>query len=335
MKNILITGAAGFIGFSLSKYLNEERIYGIDNLNDYYDVNLKKERLKILEGHQNFEFKKLDLSLDLNELNTIIKKNNFDTIIHLAAQAGVRYSLQNPLSYIQSNILGSVNLFEVLKKCNFQGHLIIASTSSVYGKREENSFKEIDKSDQQISLYSASKKSVESIAHSYSYNFGISTTLLRFFTIYGPWGRPDMALFKFVDAIYKNQSIDVFNDGDMWRDFTYIDDLTESIKRLIPIVPNLKNIVKNDSLSSVAPFRIVNIGNQNVVNLMKMIDILENITGKKAKKNFLPMQKGDVKYTLSDSSLLFELTGFKPSTPIEFGIEEFYKWYCNYHKIKY
>ena len=335
MKRVLITGVAGFIGFNLSKYLisNNYHIYGLDNLNDYYDVNLKKNRLNLLYTSNQFEFKKLDLSINSDQLFDWIKHNKFEVIIHLAAQAGVRYSIENPLSYIHSNILGSVNLFEALKENEFSGHLIVASTSSVYGEREKTAFKEIDKSDHQISLYSASKKSLESIAHSYAYNFNLKTTILRFFTVYGPWGRPDMALFKFVKAINDNKSIDVFNKGEMWRDFTYIDDLTESIKRLIPLQPKLKEENKGDSLSKISPYRIINIGNQNVVKLSDMIKILEKIMNKKAKINYMPMQKGDVNYTLSDSSLLYELTGYRPSTSIEDGIKKFYEWYRDYYRV--
>lgn len=333
-KKVLVTGAAGFIGFNLIRSLGEDIVYGIDNLNEYYDVNLKKKRLEILKKSKNFIFVKLDLSSQFEELNKIIQENEFDTIIHLAAQAGVRYSIENPLSYIYSNILGSTNLFEALKENQFNGHLILASTSSVYGQRKKSAFEEQDKCDQQVSLYSSSKKSVESIAHSYSYNFQIKTTVLRFFTVYGPWGRPDMALFKFVNSIHKNQSIEVYNKGEMWRDFTYIDDLTEAIKKLIPILPNHKVKIEKDNISKFAPYRIVNIGNQNVVKLSDMISTLENVMNKKAKINYLPLQKGDVTYTLSDSSLLFNLTGFKPSTPIDKGIKKFYEWYNNYYKTK-
>ena len=330
MKKILITGVAGFIGFNLAKSLDDYEIFGIDNLNNYYDVNLKLSRLNYLKKNPKFNFLKIDICDDKDILEKYLSINKFDHVIHLAAQAGVRYSLENPISYINSNILGSVNLFETLKKEKFNGHLIVASTSSVYGLRNENDFLETDITDHQLSLYAASKKSLESISHSYSYNFNLKITLTRFFTVYGPWGRPDMALFKFTKNILNNEPIEVYNNGEMWRDFTYIDDLTKSLKLLIS-KPPMNNNYDNDSISKVAPYRIVNIGNQKNVKLLDVINLLEETINKKAIINFLPLQAGDVKYTLSNSNLLKKIIDYSPNTPISKGIENFYNWYKGYY----
>ena len=327
MGDVLVTGSAGFIGFNLIKTINKpNKIIGLDNLNNYYDVNLKKERIKNTKIKK---FYKIDLT-DKKKLEKIFSENKIDTIIHLAAQAGVRYSLLNPTSYINNNIIGTFNLLEIIKNIPIK-HFLIASTSSIYGFQNKKKFNENMKCDNPVSLYSATKKSVEILSYNYSYNYNIPITNFRFFTVYGPWGRPDMALFKFIDAISRGEKIDIYNYGKMWRDFTYIDDLTKSINKLIKLAPSEKNRVKNDSLSKDAPYRIINIGNQNSVKLMSFVKEIEKNIKKKAKINFLPMQPGDVPYTLSDSKLLYELTGYKPSTSYKEGIKKFFNWYKKYY----
>ncbi len=330
MKRILITGCAGFIGFHLVKKLkNKYEIDGIDNLNDYYDKNLKINRLNLISEYINF--KEIDIS-NFVKLSNFFLKNKYDCVIHLAAQAGVRYSFQNPQSYINSNILGTFNILELIKK-NKNSHFVFSSTSSVYGIRDDKKpFTESSNTNNPISLYAATKKNCEVLIHNYSYNFKIPSTILRFFTVYGPWGRPDMALFKFIKSTINKEPIDVFNDGNMWRDFTYVEDLVEAISRIISQIPLEKNRVKDDSLSNVAPYRVINIGNQNSVNLNDFIKTLENIMKVKIKRNNLTMQPGDVSFTLSNSSLLRTLTGFTPSTSVEEGITKFYEWYLNYNK---
>jgi UDP-glucuronate 4-epimerase len=331
---IFITGSAGFIGFSLAKHLLDKnhRVYGYDGLTNYYDVNLKKSRNKILKKYNKFYFIK-----GMLENNNLLKKTIFkfkpEIIIHLAAQAGVRYSIKKPRNYLSSNILGTYNIIELAKKVNVK-HLLIASSSSVYGANKKLPFKEIDKTETQLSIYAATKKSTESIAHSYSNIWKVPITMLRFFTVYGPWGRPDMALFKFTKGIIDNKKIDIYNKGKMYRDFTYIDDIVNGIKALIDKAPNSKqlNKFKNDSLSSVAPFRVLNIGNTRKVFLLDFIDALEKELGKKAIRNYMPMQKGDVKMTLSDTTLLKKLTGYNPKTNFRLGIKNFLKWYLSYYK---
>lgn len=332
MKNILVTGVAGFIGYSFSKSISNFNIYGIDNLNDYYDVNLKKNRLKNLRLKNNFSFKKIDMFKERKKLFNLFNKNKFDIVVHLASQPGVRYSLENPYSYINSNICASVNLFEALRKYNFKGHILIASSSSVYGYTENNYFSEKDKSNFQLSLYSASKKSLESIAHSYAHNFKIKVTLMRFFTVYGPWGRPDMAIYKFTDSIFNKKEFGLYNNGEMWRDFTYIDDLVLAIKKLL-YVPPTNSKSKFDSISPLAPYRVVNIGNQKLVKVSDLIKVLEKeIKIKPIIKN-LPMQKGDVKYTLSNNLLLRKLIKYAPNTKIDIGIKNFVAWYKEYYNL--
>ena len=281
--NILITGSVGFIGFHLAKRLAilNHKVEGLDNFNHYYDVKIKNGRNKILKSY-GVKTHKLDL-INIKPLEKLLKKNKYDCIVHLAAQAGVRYSIKKPDEYIKSNIIGSYNLLNSIKNLKTK-HFLFASTSSVYGNNESKKFDENMPCNSPISLYSATKKSVENIAHSYSYNFNIPITSFRFFTVYGPWGRPDMALFKFVKAILENKSIEVYNYGRMARDFTYIDDLVESVVRLIKASPSKKIKIKNDSISKDAPFRVVNIGNQNVVPLMKYINEIENVLKKKSKK---------------------------------------------------
>jgi UDP-glucuronate 4-epimerase len=332
MKKILITGVAGFIGYHLCKKLeNKFSIIGIDNLNNYYDKELKMNRLKRLSS--NNIFLEIDITNKKN-LDDLFSKNNFDCVVHLAAQAGVRYSFEHPQSYIDSNIYGTFNILENLKSCK-DTNLIFASTSSAYGlSKEHHPFSENADSNMPVSLYAATKKSCEVMIHNYSHNFKIPSTVLRFFTVYGPWGRPDMALFKFVKSMKNNEPINVYNDGNMWRDFTFIDDLVESISRLISIIPSENGRVDGDSLSKVAPYRIVNIGNQNTVKLNDFISALEDVIGIKAKRVNLPMQPGDVPFTLADSSLLTKLTNYKPSTEIKLGVKKFYDWYERYYIFK-
>jgi UDP-glucuronate 4-epimerase len=332
---VFLTGSAGFIGFHLAKLLLKKNfiVHGYDGLTDYYDINLKLARHQFLFQYPNFTATKGMLE-DKNILYESIDQFNPDIIIHLAAQAGVRYSLENPESYINSNIIGTFNILELAKKYKIK-HLLIASTSSVYGANSKMPFTEIEKTDSQLTIYSATKKACESMAHSYSYLWRIPITIFRFFTVYGPWGRPDMALFKFVESIINDKQIDIFNNGEMHRDFTYIDDLVHGIRLLIDTIPsNEKDSYMNDSLSSVAPFRIVNIGNSNKVKLLDFIDIIEKKLGKKAIRNYMPIQKGDVFATWADTELLKTLTNFSPKTNISDGIEKFIKWYFDYYKIK-
>ena len=307
---ILITGSAGFIGFSIAHDLLKvgHTILGYDSINDYYDVKLKLERNKILKKFKKYNFVKGELENYKKVNNTVI---NFkpEIILHLAAQAGVRYSLIAPKKYLSSNINGTFNIIEAARHANVK-HLLIGSSSSVYGLSKKKKFKEIDKVDDQISIYAATKKSTESIAHAYSSLWKIPITMLRFFTVYGPWGRPDMAYFKFTQSIINQRKIDVYNNGHMFRDFTYIDDVVKSITLLLNKLPNnkIKKKSKNDSISSVAPFRIVNIGNQNKILLKDFISTIEKALNMEAKKNFLPIQKGDVKETLSDEIILSSST---------------------------
>ncbi|MDA7703999.1 GDP-mannose 4,6-dehydratase [Candidatus Pelagibacter sp.] len=333
-KKILITGSSGFIGFSLALNLLKKghRILGYDSINDYYNVNLKLSRNKILNKFKNFSFTKGELE-DQKKLNKNVLSFKPEIIIHLAAQAGVRYSLDVPRKYLSSNIIGTFNIIEIAHKIKVK-HLLIASSSSVYGANKQSTFKETDKTDTQLSVYAATKKSTESIAHSYSSLWKIPITMLRFFTVYGPWGRPDMAYFKFTNAIIKNKKIDVYNSGEMYRDFTYIDDVTKSIELLINKAPsqNKKSNYKNDSLSSVAPYRVINIGNQKRVYLKDFITTLEKKLGKKANKNNMSMQKGDVKKTLSNTNLLYQIIKYKPKVNYIDGISAFINWYKKYYR---
>lgn len=329
---ILVTGNAGFIGAHMSKLLNDQghKVYGLDSLDDYYDVNLKKKRLTYLNNNN---VKNLISSINKPKIfNEIYDEFKFEYVIHLAAQAGVRNSLENPTKYLSSNIDGTLNLLEFLRHNKKIKHLLCASTSSVYGFNSKKSFTENDNTDHQLSIYASTKKAMESLIHSYSYNFDIPSTIFRFFTVYGPWGRPDMALFKFVQAIENYKFIDVYNNGEMWRDFTYIDDLVKSIFLLIKVFPSNSKKIPNDSLSPVSAFRIVNIGCQKPINLMNFIHTISEILNKKAKINFLPMQPGDISYTKSNSNLLKKLTNYTPDTPTKKGIINFIKWYKDYYK---
>jgi len=330
----LITGAAGFIGFHLSKRLlaQGKSVVGLDNLNDYYDVNLKKTRLRELEGNSEFTFYKLDL-VDRKGVENLFSENKFDYVVNMAAQAGVRYSLTNPHAYIDCNIVGFLNILEGCRHKDVK-HLVFASSSSVYGANTKMPFSVHHNVDHPVSLYAATKKSNELMAHTYSSLYKLPCTGIRFFTVYGPLGRPDMALFLFTRAILENKPIDVFNHGKMKRDFTYIDDIVEGIVRLIDKIPEPDSGWSGDypdSATSYAPYRIYNIGNNNPVDLMKFIGVLEDCLGKKANKNLLPMQPGDVPETYADVDDLAKDVGFKPATPIEEGIKKFVEWYREYY----
>ncbi len=332
---IFITGTAGFIGFHLAKSLLEKKhtVIGMDGMTDYYDVNLKKKRHQILNKYKKF-FMYEGMLEDRLFIESLFEKHKPKILIHLAAQAGVRYSIENPRSYFDANITGTFNILECAKVFKIK-HLLIASTSSVYGSNISQPFDELQKCDNQISFYAATKKAIENFSHSYSHIYKIPTTLFRFFTVYGPWGRPDMALFKFTKAILSDQPIDVFNHGKMSRDFTYINDLVNAINLLIDAVPKppskRENLIKFDSISNVAAWRVVNIGNSESINLMDYIRAIETVTGKKAKMNFLEMQVGDVPSTLSSNKLLKALTGYKPKTSINEGVENFIKWYKDHY----
>ena len=330
---IIVTGSSGFIGFHVSKKLLEsgKKVHGLDSMNNYYDVNLKKARLKILKKYKNFSFSKTKIENKKN-LDKAFKKFKPAIVIHLAAQAGVRYSIEKPRVYLDSNITGTYNVIEISKKLNVK-HLIMASSSSVYGANKKIPFKEIDKTETQMSIYAATKKSNESMAHAYSNIWKVPITMVRFFTVYGPWGRPDMALFKFTKGILNNKKIDIYNNGKMYRDFTYIDDIVSGINLLIKKVPNTKQLgkYKNDSLSPIAPFRILNIGNTKKVYLLDFIKEIEKVLGKKAKRNYMPLQKGDVKQTLSNTNLLKKITRYNPKTSFKTGIRKFLDWYLNYY----
>ncbi|OLQ86620.1 protein CapI [Vibrio ponticus] len=331
----LVTGAAGFIGAAVSERLCSlgHSVVGIDNLNDYYPVSLKYDRLARID-HENFSFFELDLS-DREGITNLFSTQNFDRVIHLAAQAGVRYSIDNPMAYADSNLIGHLTILEGCRNHKVQ-HLVYASSSSVYGLNKKMPFSTGDSVDHPISLYAATKKANELMAHSYSHLYGVPTTGLRFFTVYGPWGRPDMALFKFTDAIVKGETIDVYNNGDMRRDFTYIDDIVEGIIRIQDIIPTRNTewtVEHNSPANSSAPYRVYNIGNGSPVKLMDFIESLEISLGIKAKKNFMPMQPGDVYATYADTEDLFEVTGYKPQVDVQVGVKAFVDWYREYFKL--
>ena len=333
-KKVLVTGAAGFIGFHLCNRLFElnHEVVGIDNLNDYYDVNLKLERLKQLNGHKNFKFVKIDIK-EREPIAQIFSDEGFDAVVNLAAQAGVRYSIINPHAYVDSNIVGFVNLLEGCRHTQVK-HFVFASSSSVYGANTKMPFSVHHNVDHPVSLYAATKKANELMAHAYASLYHLPCTGLRFFTVYGPWGRPDMALFLFTKSILEGNPIDVFNFGKMQRDFTYIDDIIEGVVRIIERIPqpNPDWTGNNpDSATSYAPYKLYNIGNNNPVELMRFIEVLEDCLGKKADKNLLPLQQGDVPATYAGVDDLIKDVGFKPATSIEEGISEFVKWYKQYY----
>jgi len=333
MRKILVTGAAGFIGSFLCKKLLDQgwQVVGIDNLNDYYDPHLKRARLQWLDLPA-FTFQELDLA-DRGGMEQLFAAHQFDAVVNLAAQAGVRYSLTNPHAYADSNLLGFVNILEGCRHTGV-GHLVFASSSSVYGGNTSMPFSVHDNVDHPVSLYAATKKANEMMAHAYSHLYGMRTTGLRFFTVYGPWGRPDMAYFLFTKAILAGVPINIFNNGDMARDFTYIDDIVEGVVRVIeqPPVPNPAwDKSQPDTATSWAPYRIYNIGNNKQEKLMYFIEVLEDCLGRKAVKNFLPMQDGDVQQTYANIDDLVADVGFRPSTPIEVGLQRFVEWYRSYY----
>jgi UDP-glucuronate 4-epimerase len=331
---ILVTGHAGFIGFHLCRRLiaDGHLVSGIDAMVPYYDVRLKQRRVEILARSNAFRGHEVNL-VDMERTRAVILEEEPDVIIHLAAQAGVRYALENPRSYIESNVVGTYNIIEICRERAVK-HLMLASTSSVYGANPDVPFRETDMTDHPLTIYSASKKATELVAHSYAHLWNIPTTAFRFFTVYGPWGRPDMALFKFVDATLKGQPIDVYNHGKMERDFTYIDDLVEGIVRLIPAVPVRGAPVADcDSLSPVAPFRVVNIGNGQPVTLEAFIAAIERSLGREVVRNYMDMQPGDVPRTFASADLLAALTGFRPNTPVDQGVDAFVSWFREYYGV--
>ena len=333
MARILVTGAAGFIGMHTASRLLDrgDEVVGLDNINDYYRVQLKHDRLANLEGRDGFSFVKLALE-DADGVSKLFAENQFDSVIHLAAQAGVRYSLENPQAYVDSNLVGFINILEACRHHNV-GHLAYASSSSVYGANKNKPFSVMDRVDHPVSLYAASKKANELMAHTYSHLFNLPTTGLRFFTVYGPWGRPDMAMWLFTEAILSGKPINVFNHGKMRRDFTFVDDIVEGVIRVNDNIPTA-NPDKDpfDDATTAAPYRVYNIGNNQPVELMHMIETLEKCLGKTAEKNMMDIQPGDVPETFADIDALQADVGFRPDTSIETGIERFVDWYKSYHK---
>lgn len=333
--HILITGTAGFIGAAVAKRLLDrgDSVHGIDNLNAYYEVSLKEARLARLRPYGNFVFRKLDVA-DRTGMENLFATHRFDAVLHLAAQAGVRYSIENPHAYVDANLVGFGNVLEGCRRGGVK-HLVFASSSSVYGANTKLPFSERDNVDHPVSLYAATKKANELMAHSYAHLFGLKCTGLRFFTVYGPWGRPDMALFRFTAKILRGEPIPVFNHGRMTRDFTYIDDIVEGVVRVIDHPPAGDPGWRGDApnpAASCAPYRIYNIGNNKPVDLMRCIEILELCLGKKAEIEFMPMQPGDVVATFADTTALHEAVGFKPNTPLEVGIARFVDWYRGYYQ---
>lgn len=336
LKKVLVTGAAGFIGYHLSVYLLNRgiEVVGLDNLNSYYDVGLKNDRLAQLADHRLFNFYKEDLC-NKEAMDTLFETHGFDGVVHLAAQAGVRYSIENPRAYIESNLGGFINILEGCRNHPVE-HLVFASSSSVYGANTRIPFSVHDNVDHPVSLYAATKKANELMAHTYSHLYGLSCTGLRFFTVYGPWGRPDMALFLFTDAILKGEPLKVYNNGKMRRDFTYIDDVVEGVYRVMkkqPVPDDDWNGAKPDPGSSYCSYKIYNIGNNQPVELMTFIRTLEKVIGREAKIEYLDMQPGDVPATYADVGDLMRDVGFKPNTPVETGIEKFVVWYRDYYGI--
>lgn len=335
MRRVLITGTAGFIGFHLARLLLDEgfAVHGYDGMTDYYDVRLKQRRHAMLLQNANFTATEGMLE-DQALFDRVADDFAPDVIVHLAAQAGVRYSLENPRAYLDANVLGTFTVMEAARRLKVQ-HLLMASTSSVYGANEDMPFVETEKADLQLTIYAATKKANESMGHAYAHLHDLPTTMFRFFTVYGPWGRPDLALFKFVDAILDDRSIDIYNHGDMYRDFTYIDDLVRGIRLLMDAIPQRPaspaDIAPGDSLSPVAPYRIVNIGNSEKVRLLDFVEAIETCLGKKAIRNYMDMHPGDVPATWANAELLQSLTGYRPQTDVRDGIARFVDWYKAYY----
>ncbi|WP_116082534.1 NAD-dependent epimerase/dehydratase family protein [Tropicimonas sp. IMCC34011] len=333
-ERVLITGTAGFIGYHLAKLLLSENyvVLGYDGMSDYYDVALKRRRHAMLLQDPNFTATEGQLE-DAELFNRVAEEFQPDVIVHLAAQAGVRYSLENPRAYIDSNVIGTFNVMEAARRLKVR-HLMMASTSSVYGANEDMPFAETDKADTQLTIYAATKKANESMGHSYAHLWDLPTTMFRFFTVYGPWGRPDLALFKFVDRILDGRPIDIYNHGEMYRDFTYVEDLVRGIRLLMdaaPVRPVDGVVPEGDSLSPVAPFRVVNIGNSDKVRLMDFVEAIEQSLGREAIRNYMDMQPGDVPATWANADLLHTLTGYKPQTDVRDGIERFVAWFREYY----
>jgi UDP-glucuronate 4-epimerase len=337
MKTVFVTGSAGFIGYHLSKLLLAEgfRVVGFDGMTDYYDVALKQRRHAMLLQHANFTTTEALLE-DQAALELAMRRAKPDVIVHLAAQAGVRYSLENPRAYLNANLVGGFNVLDLARELQVE-HLLMASTSSVYGANTKMPFLETDKTETPLTFYAATKKANEAMGHSYAHIYGLPVTMFRFFTVYGPWGRPDMALYKFTRGILEGTPIDIYNNGDMWRDFTYVDDLVHGIRLLIDAVPHRpeapEDIAVGDSLSPVAPYRVVNIGNSDKIKLMDFIEAIEDEVGRKAIRNYLPMQTGDVPATYADANLLKSLTGYAPQTNFREGVAAFVRWYRDYYQI--
>ena len=334
-RRIFITGTAGFIGYHLAELLLAQGhiVGGYDGMTDYYDVRLKQRRHAMLNQHEGFSATEAMLE-DHEQLHTVITSFQPDVIVHLAAQAGVRYSIDNPRAYLDANIVGTFNVMEAARAAGVQ-HLLMASTSSVYGANTHMPFTETERVATPLTFYAASKLANEVMGHSYAHIYNLPVTMFRFFTVYGPWGRPDMALFKFTKGIIDGTPIDIYNNGDMWRDFTYVEDLVRGIAGLIEATPqrpeNSEDITPGDSLSAAAPFRVVNIGNSDKVRLMDFVDAIEAEIGKKAIRNYMPMQQGDVPATWADASLLQSLTGYCPETPFREGVARFVRWYRDYY----
>lgn len=336
MKRVLVTGTAGFIGFHLAKLLLDEgfRVHGFDGMTEYYDVTLKQRRHAMLLQHPNFSTTEAMLE-DAEAFDAMADEFAPQVVIHLAGQAGVRYSLENPRSYLETNVMGTFNVMEAARRLKVE-HLLMASSSSVYGGNDVMPFTELDHTDAPLTIYAASKKANESMGHSYAHLWDLPTTMFRFFTVYGPWGRPDLAFYKFADAILEERPIDIYNHGEMYRDFTYIDDLVRGIRLLIDVVPqrpaSKEEIAEGDSLSPVAPYRVVNIGNSEKVRLLDFIDAIETSLGKKAIRNYMEMQIGDVPATWADATLLKKLTGYQPQTNFRDGIDRFVAWFRDYYQ---
>ncbi len=336
MTRVLITGTAGFIGFHLARLLLDEGfvVHGYDGMTDYYDVTLKQRRHQMLLQRPGFSATEAMLE-DRDTFDRMADDFRPDVVIHLAAQAGVRFSLENPRAYLDSNVIGTFNVMEAARRHRVR-HLLMASTSSVYGANESMPFRETDKADSQLTIYAATKKATESMGHAYAHLYDLPTTMFRFFTVYGPWGRPDMALYKFVDGILNNRPIDIYNHGDLYRDFTYVDDLVRAIRLLLdaaPVRPTDGIVPEGDSLSPVAPWRVVNIGNSDKVRLLDFVDAIEAATGRPAIRNYMPMQQGDVMATWADAGLLQRLTGYRPQTEVREGITRFVAWYRDYYGV--